>query len=129
MGWIHMMNNPYQQYKQTQVQTASPGELVLMLYNGAIKNINTALIHLEKDEKDEFRAKLDKALDIVTELMVNLKPEGGDISTQLTNLYDFVINRLIAGSAKYSKKELEEALQIITGLRDTWQEMLKQGAK
>lgn len=123
------MNNPYQQYKQTQVQTASPGELVLMLYNGAIKNINTAIIHLEKGEKDEFRTKLDKALDIVTELMVSLKPEGGDISTQLTNLYDFVINRLITGSAKYSEKELEEALQIITGLRDTWQQMLKQGAK
>ena len=121
-----MMNNPYQQYKQTSVQTASPGELVLMLYNGAIKNINVSLAHLDKGEKEEFRTKIDKALDIVTELMVSLKPEGGDISTQLTNLYDFVINRLIAGSAKYSKKELEEALQIITGLRDTWQEMLKQ---
>lgn len=124
-----MMNNPYQQYKQTSVQTASPGELVLMLYNGAIKNINTALNHLEKGEKDGFRTKIDKALDIVTELMVNLKSEGGEISSQLRSLYDFVINRLISGSAKFDKKQIEEALQIITEIRDTWQEMLKQGAK
>lgn len=124
-----MMNNPYQQYKQTQVSTASPGELVLMLYNGAIKNINVALGHLDRGEKDDFRVKVDKTLDIVTELMVNLSPEGGEVTNNLRSLYDFVINRLITGSAKFDRKQIEEALPVITGLRDTWQEMLKQGVK
>ncbi|SES80789.1 flagellar export chaperone FliS [Anaerobranca gottschalkii] len=124
-----MLNNPYQQYRQTQIQTASPGELVLMLYNGAIKNINNGLEHLDKGEKQEFRQKIDKALDIVTELMVNLKPEGGEITKNLSSLYDFVIHRLITGSAKYDQREIKEGLSIITGLRDTWKEMLDQSKK
>ncbi|WP_353893756.1 flagellar export chaperone FliS [Proteinivorax hydrogeniformans] len=118
-----MKNNPYQQYKQTQINTASPGELVLMLYNGAIKNLNQSIKALEEDNKEEFRVKIEKTQDIVVELTATLKQDE-EISKNLASLYQFVINRLIKGHSSLSKEPVEEALRILNEMRDTWKEML-----
>ncbi|WP_350344144.1 flagellar export chaperone FliS [Proteinivorax tanatarense] len=118
-----MKNNPYQQYKQTQINTASPGELVLMLYNGAIKNLNQSINFLEQDNKEEFRLKIEKTQDIVVELTSTLKQDE-EISKNFASLYQFVINRLIKAHASLSKEPVEEALKILTDMRDTWKEML-----
>lgn len=119
------MLTPFNQYQHTQVNTSSPERLLLMLYDGAI---NFSRIALEKMEKGDIAGKgtfIGKAQAIVAELMNTLDHEvGGDISQGLERLYIYIINEFLEANINNSPRSLNNALRILTMLRDTWSEAI-----
>uniref|UniRef100_A0A831UE13 Flagellar secretion chaperone FliS n=1 Tax=Geobacter metallireducens TaxID=28232 RepID=A0A831UE13_GEOME len=119
------MLTPFSQYQNTQVSTSSPEKLLLMLYDGAI---NFTRIALDKMEKKDIAGKglyIGKAQAIVSELMNTLNHEvGGNISRQLERLYLYIIDEYLAANINNSPRSLQNALKILTVLRDTWVEAI-----
>lgn len=119
------VSNPYQAYQQNSVLTASPGDLTLMLYNGCLKFLNLAKKAIEEKNITEKNMNLQKAQNIINELMVTLNMDI-EISKQMMALYDFARTKLIEANVKNDLAALEEAESIMIEFRDTWKEVIKQ---
>jgi len=108
-------------YKTTQVQSRTPLELVVMLYDGAIRFVGTARDAVERRDIPARRDALSKAMAIVSELQSTLNMDaGGDIAVNLDHLYDYVNERLITAAMKNSVEPLDEARKVLDTLRDGW---------
>ncbi|NLW23548.1 MAG: flagellar export chaperone FliS [Tissierellia bacterium] len=123
-----MAYNALNQYKQNAVFTATPEELTLMLFEGAIKFMNIAKYSIEKRDIEKAHEALIRAQDIVIELSSTLNMEY-EISNNLKRLYDFVLNNLIEANINKEVKPIEEGIEIFTELRDTWKEAMKEMKK
>lgn len=117
--------NPYQTYQNNSINTASPGELTLMLYNGCLKFITLAKAAMEQQKITEKNENIQKAQAIVKELMVTLKPDA-DISTHMLAIYDFVHRRLMDANIKNDPAILDEAAELIREFRDTWKQVIQE---
>ncbi len=117
-----MQQNPYKQYKQTSVKTASPERLIIMLYDGAIKFLNRAKIKMNEQDIEETNRALLKTQDIISELMIGLNMEAGEIAQNLYNLYDYFQHRLIEANTKKAPGIIDEILGYLVELRETWAE-------
>ncbi len=118
------MKNPYQQYKQNSVLTAPPGELTLMLYNGALKFCSQAEEAIEKEDTQLSHMYLIKVQDIISELTITLDNKY-PIAQEMSRLYDYINQLLVEANIKKDLKKLQEAKDLIREFRDTWQELLK----
>lgn len=118
----------YQQYQQSSIMTASPEELTLMLYNGAIKFINLAKIHIENKEIEKANNAIKRAQDIIMELNNTLDMKY-EISNNLRSIYTFIMEKLLDANIKKDNKFLDEALPLIEEIRDTWKEAIKEARK
>lgn len=112
-------------YKQNSISTATPEELTLMLYDGAIKFMNIGKYSIENKDMAKAHTSLMRAQDIISELNYSLDMKY-DLSKELRNLYDFVMSKLIDGNINKDIKHIEEAISITTEMRDTWKEVMKQ---
>lgn len=120
-----MTYNALNQYKQNTVFTATPEELTLMLYDGAIKFMNIGKYNIENNNIAKSHEALMRAQDIITELNSSLNMEY-EVSTNLRDLYEFIMDKLIDANIHKQIEPIEEALEIVTEMRDTWKEaMLK----
>lgn len=117
------MNQPYQAYQTNAVQTASGGELTLMLYNGCIRFIKQAEKAIEDDNFEQKNTSIQKAQNIIQELMVTLDPEV-ELSKQMLPLYDYIYHLLTETNIHNNLESLTEALDLVTEFRDTWKEAL-----
>lgn len=115
--------NPYQKYQQQSVMTASPAELTLMLYNGCIRFIKQAQIAIDDKDIEKANNLIIRAQDIIAEFMSTLKMDY-DVSDNLMALYDYMNRRLIDANTAKNKDILQEVLELITDLRDTWIEVV-----
>ncbi|MGG3799037.1 flagellar export chaperone FliS [Metabacillus fastidiosus] len=115
--------NPYQTYQDNSVNTATPAELTLMLYNGCIKFIGQAKKAISEKNIEEKHINISKAQNIINELIVTLNMDI-DISTEMKRLYDFINQRLIEANIKNELKLLEEAEGFVIEFRDTWKEVI-----
>lgn len=111
----------YQQYKKTSVETLAPEKLLLMLYDGAIKDINNAINAIETDNLNLAHNEIIKTQDIIIELMSTLNMDY-EISNSLFSLYDYIHRQLIQANIQKDIKILQEVQGFVTELRDTWQE-------
>ncbi|MFD4816401.1 flagellar export chaperone FliS [Peribacillus butanolivorans] len=118
------INNPYQSYQQSSVNTASPGELTLMLYNGCLKFITLGKKAIAEKNFQEKNTNLIKAQKIIQELMVTLKIDLA-ISKELMSLYDYLNRRLIEANIKSDLDILEEVEGFVIEFRDTWKEAIQ----
>lgn len=118
------INNPYATYQNNSVNTSTPGELTLMLYNGCLKFILQAKKAMEQGNIEEKNTATQKAQAIVSELMVTLDMSV-PVSENMMVLYDFVNNRLIEGNIKNDIALYDEAAGIITEFRDTWKQVIQ----
>ncbi|KQU20258.1 MULTISPECIES: flagellar export chaperone FliS [Peribacillus] len=118
------INNPYQSYQQNSVNTASPGELTLMLYNGCLKFITLGKKAIAEKNFQEKNMNLIKAQKIIQELMVTLKMDLA-ISKELLSLYDYLNRRLIEANIKSDLDILEEVEGFVMEFRDTWKEAIQ----
>ena len=116
--------NPYQQYQQNSVTSANPGQLTLMLYNGAIKFIKTAILCIEKKDIGGANTAIIRAQDIILYLDDTLDPQY-EISQNLSNLYEYIYRRLVEANISKNAAVLEEAVSMVGELRDTWMSVLK----
>lgn len=119
-----MVANGYQKYQQNSVMTASPKDLILMLYNGAIKFCNLAIQAFEKNEVQSQHTYLLKAQDIITELEVSLDHKY-EISKEIGALYAYIKELLVQANIKKDVQCVIEAKELISEFRNTWQELMK----
>ncbi|MBS4174146.1 flagellar export chaperone FliS [Bacillus sp. FJAT-49736] len=117
------VNNPYQAYQNNSVTTAAPGELTLMLYNGCIKFINLGKTAIEKKNIQEKNTNIQKAQNIIHELMVTLKMDY-EVSKKMMSLYDYINRRLIEANLKNNIAILDEVEELVIEFRDTWKEVI-----
>jgi flagellar protein FliS len=111
-------------YKNNRVLTASPAELTLMLYEGAIKFCNVAIMALEKNDIIKANKNIIKAERIISELRATLDFQYQP-AAQFELVYDYIFRRLVDGNIKKDKDIIEEALGYIREMRDTWKEVMK----
>jgi len=119
-----MQNNPYAKYKNNAVFTATKEELTLMLYDGALKFCNQAIISLENKDFMKTNDMINKVLNIIREFQVTLDKKY-DISSQLNSLYDYMHQRLLEANVKKDIAILEEVRELIRSMRDTWRDAMK----
>lgn len=110
-------------YKDNRILTASPAELTLMLYEGAIKFCNIAIMALEKNDIEKANANIIKAERIILEFRSTLDFKYPS-ANQFEIVYDYIYRRLIEGNIKKDKEIIEEALGYIREMRDTWKEVM-----
>ena len=118
--------NPYNQYKETAIQTATPEKLVLMLFDGGVKFIKQGKKHIENKEYQEANNKLQRAQAIVTELMNSLDHNTGEVADNLFRLYEYMNYQLIQGNIKKDTDKLDEVTNMMSNLKDTFREASKQ---
>jgi flagellar secretion chaperone FliS len=118
------INNPYTAYQNNSVNTASPGELTLMLYNGSLKFIHIAKKAIEDKNIELKNTNIQKAQAIVSELMVTLNTDL-EISQNMMSLYDYINRRLTEANVKNDASVLEEVEGMITEFRDTWKQVIQ----
>jgi len=117
------VNKAYKTYQNNSVNTASGGELTLMLYNGCMKFIKQAMKDTEANNYEGKNLNIQKAQKIIRELMITLDPKV-EISKQIQPLYEFILNQLTAANIENDVTKLEDALGLVTEFRDTWKQVL-----
>jgi flagellar secretion chaperone FliS len=123
-------SNPYAQYKQTEINTANQGKLIVMLYDGAIRFLNIALESLPEKKYDVVNNNILKAQDIITELMLSLNMEaGGQIAQNLFSLYVYFKKKLIESNIKKEPDGINEVLKHLTDLRSSWNQIAAKESK
>ena len=117
-------------YRKTQIDTAGPEMLVLMLYDGALKFMSKAQDAFEQGDKQEINNMLLRVQAIITELLTSLdKEKGGEVAINLERLYIFFLEKLSDSNINKDVKPLNEIRPLIQDLRDTWAEIVKQSVK
>jgi len=118
-----LMNNETvcMQYAELSGLTATPGELLIMLFNAEIKNIKKAILNINSGNIVDAHNALKKAQAIITELITSLDDKY-EIAKELKPIYFFIKKELITANVKKDAERLEKLLPIVTGLRDTWKE-------
>lgn len=122
-----MMAKQLETYQNNAVNTASGPHLTMMLYNGCIKFINQSIRALEKKDYETKNTNIQKAQNIIQELMLTLDQEI-DIANQMLPLYEYIHYNLQQGNIKNDEKSLQEALDYVTDFRNTWKEVMKQSS-
>jgi len=122
-------SNPWKSYQQVATQTAPPGQLVLMLYEGAIRFLDRALAGFAIDDPAEFNQTISNNIirtqDIIFELNVTLNmQDGGELAMTLRRLYDYMDRRLMEANVKKDESAIREVRGRIEVLRDAWSQML-----
>lgn len=119
------MANPARAYLATQVETTSQGELLLMLYEAAIKFLKRAKIEIDNKDFAKKGVYISKAMAIIHELAESLnKEKGGEITPQLSQLYMFCTSHLIKANIRMSTKMLDEVIDILDGLRSAYAQIV-----
>lgn len=124
-------SNPWQSYRQVATRTASPGQLVLMLYEGAIRFLEQAQAGFKLDDPVEFNTTINnnilRAQDIIRELDFSLNVElGGELAIQLRRLYDYFDRVLLEANLRKDSDGINEVIVRLSELREAWATMLRQ---
>ena len=121
--------NPWKSYQQIATQTAPPGQLVLMLYEAALRSLERALLGFAAKDPGErntaIHNNLQRTLDIIRELNLSLNREaGGKLAETLCNLYAYFEERVQESNLKKNRAGVDEVIHHITELREAWAGML-----
>lgn len=114
----------YAAYANNKIMTATPGELTLMLYEGAIKFCNVAVVAIEKGDVEKAHQNIMKVEAIIEEFQVTLDRKYA-VAEDFDNVYKYLQQRLIEANLKKDKEILEEVLKHLRTMRDTWKEVMK----
>mgnify|MGYP002764448881 FL=1 len=118
------LKNPYAKYANDRVTTASPAELTLMLYEGAIKFCNLAKIDMEKGEYGDAMFKIRKARNIITELQATLDFKY-PVAKDFDIIYNYIFQLMVDANQKHSVEKVDEILDQLRDLRDAWKQIMK----
>ena len=127
-GYVGNIDKALEVYKQSKVETASPAELVLMLYDGCLKSMRRAMQCIADKDYSGANESLIRAQDIIDELRVSLDFGTGEIADSLASVYDFVYSSLVSANLKKDIEQVEAAITIMTEIRDGWEEAIRSHA-
>ena len=116
--------NAYSQYNNSKVLTASPAELTLMLYEGAIKFCNIAIVAVEQNDIEKAHVHIVKVERIVDYFRQTLDMEI-PVSEDFERVYSYLSQRLVEANIKKDKEILEEVNEHLRTMRDTWKEVMR----
>lgn len=119
-----MITSPYEKYRQSSVTTSTPGQLLIMLYDGAIRFIRGGIEGIQEQDIDKTNTLLNKAQAIVSELMITLD-HSYDVSQNLALLYEYINRQLLQANIKKEAAPAEEALGYLLDLREAWVQAAK----
>ena len=120
-----MDTNVINAYQRNAILTATPPELTLMLYEGAIKCCNIGILAIEKNDYEKANTNIKKAQAIITELRVTLDRKY-PVWEDFERVYDYIYRRLVEGNIHKDIEIIEDALKYIREMRDTWKEVMRQ---
>lgn len=115
------MDDPYASYRKTQIETATPGQLVVMLYQGAVRFLSIASSAMEQGNIELSHTALLRAQDILLELRTTLNPEAGEVAASLSAIYDYMLGRLIEANLHKDPEPVQEVLSYLQELLPAWE--------
>jgi flagellar protein FliS len=118
-----IQKNAFAAYNNNKVLTASPAELTLMLYDGAIKFVNIAVVAIEKKEVEKAHNNIKKAENIIIEFQSTLDRKY-PVSEDFEAVYAYLLRRLREANVKKDTQILEEVLEHLRTMRDAWKEVM-----
>ncbi len=116
--------NPYATYANNKIASATPAELTLMLYEGAIKFCNLAKIDIEKGEYGDSIGHIQRARDIITELQSTLDFKY-EVAKDFDTIYRYIFDLMIQVNREHDMETLEELLAQLRDIRDIWKQVMK----
>ncbi len=116
--------NAYAQYNNSKVLTASPAELVLMLYDGAIKFCNIAIVAIENGDVQKAHTNIVKVERIIDHFRMTLDMRY-PVAADFERIYEYLSRRLIEANMKKDKEIVEEVCGHIRSVRETWKEVMR----
>jgi flagellar protein FliS len=119
----------YDAYKKVDIETASQGKLIVMLFNGAIQRAEEAKRQIEKRDLQAVHNNLIRSQDIIAELRGALNMNAGVIANNLDRLYEYFQHLLVQGNIRKDPAPIEECIRMMTSIRDAWQEVFEKVAK
>jgi flagellar secretion chaperone FliS len=127
-------NKPWESYRKIATQTATPGQLVLMLYDGALTFLEKALTGFSHNDPVMFNQTINnnvlRAQAIIYEMNVTLNMQGGgEVAANFRRLYNYLYKQLTAANRKKKREPIEEVISHLRVLRDSWSEMLRAGGE
>ena len=119
--------NGYAAYANSKIMTATPAELTLMRYDGAIKFTNIAIAGIEEIDIEKAHTNIVKVERIIQEFQITLDHKY-ETAKDFDNVYSYLLQRLLEANLKKDKEILEEVLKHLRTMRDTWKEVMKLAA-
>lgn len=111
-------------YKQNQILNASPKKLVVLLYDGCIKNMKLAELSIKENKLDQAHTALIKSQDIIAELASTLnKEQGGQVAQDLNDIYEYLMINLIEANRTKDVTIIQKNREMIEELREAWAEI------
>ncbi len=117
-------NNPYAVYANNKVLSASQEELTMMLFDGMVRFSKVALEAMKNKEIEKAHKHIIKVENIILELQMTLNRKY-DIAKDLDNMYQLIYDKLVYANTKQNVEILEECVELLSQLRDTWKESMK----
>lgn len=117
-------NNPYAQYTNSKILTASPAELTLMLYEGAIKFGNLAIMAIEQSDIEKAHINIIKVQKIIDEFRATLDRKY-EVAEDFDKIYRYLLKRLLEANLSKDKEIMEEIVEHLRSMRDNWKEVMK----
>jgi flagellar secretion chaperone FliS len=120
---------PVSAYTKTDIETASQGKLIVMLFDGAIKRANEAKRQLEAGSIKGVHDNLIRAQDIITELRSAINMKAGEFAGELDRLYEYFLHLLVTANIRKKAEPIDECVALMEDIRDAWQELFDQLGK
>ena len=120
-----MAQNPAQLYGNSKIQTATPAELTLMLYDGAIKFCNVAIIAIEKKDFEKAHENIVKVQKII-EYLINTLNTDYEVSKDFMNIYVYLLDVLVKANIKKDIETLNIAIKELKDLKNIWEQIIVQ---
>ncbi len=113
--------NAYNQYQENTILSASPEQILLMLYDGAIRFTRQAIAGIDTNDLSQFHKGIRNSMAIITEFSNSLDHTiGGEIAENLASLYDYMIRELLLANLHKDKEKLQGVDRLLVDLRATW---------
>ena len=122
-----IQKNPYAAYNNSKIQTATPAELTLLLYEGAIKFTNIAIVAMEKNDVQKAHDNIMKTEKIIEECQATLDHKY-PVAKDFEAVYSYLLKRLFDANIRKDPEILEEVLRHLRTMRDTWKEVMAKTA-
>jgi len=130
MSAYNQQNAQLKQYQQTQIQTATPEKLLIMLYNGAINFLNKSKVYMEERDYAQTNTFLLKAQAIITEFMNTIDWDPNpDFAQNLYSLYEFMNFTLVQANIKKDPEKVDVVIDLLKTLKSAWEEAAVKVAK
>ena len=124
-----MNKGAYKQYNQVQIKTANRGKLIVMLYQGAIRFMKKAILHLHQKDMEGKGNALIRAQDIILELTYALDQEsldrGDELASNLQRLYLYSYRRLVHANVRMEVEPIQEVIGLMENLLEAWEQVLQ----